>query len=439
MTEEYHFNKKTNDYSKKNLNKIIINNKNKRKRSTKKELKKKNSVTKDRRETLESTIGKMRHAIENQIIFTKKVFLTNDDDVLEINEFKNINYSDIFESNKFEEPEETVIYYYMTKFLGEGTFGAVTKINTLSPVQMHRLCNNLSVDTRQTEGGIVMAYKRTFEPALHKHREISILRRLNHPNIIKLYAYSYSSVKDENETDLYNGRFANLFMEFIPYSLSTYLNHFSETLQWSDFKNMFKQTLEGLAYLHYRGICHRDIKPQNIMVTRDLKVKICDFGSAKLLGSKGNNTYVITRNYRSPENLLGNKFYSTLVDIWSAGVVFLETFYFIASAKKYDNCVKFPIFTGNNSEEILIDIIKKLNPSKIDLRYMKVPIHLENRALDIISFPNFEFYMEKQNSIFPSYLGAEDLNEVFKNCIKFSTRKRSEADELLQMSFFRKR
>ena len=71
---------------------------------------------------------------------------------------------------------------------------------------------------------------------------------------------------------------------------------------------------------------HRDLKPQNLLIDKDGHIKLADFGLARAFGMPV-RTYtheVVTLWYRAPEILLGSKFYSTSVDVWSLGCVFAE-------------------------------------------------------------------------------------------------------------------
>ena len=72
-----------------------------------------------------------------------------------------------------------------------------------------------------------------------------------------------------------------------------------------------------MAYVHKQGICHRDLKPENILKSESGVVKICDFGSAKVMSSNGLNTpYIVSRYYRAPELILGCSDYTHKIDIW---------------------------------------------------------------------------------------------------------------------------
>lgn len=117
------------------------------------------------------------------------------------------------------------------------------------------------------------------------------------------------------------------------------------------------QIFRGLLYLHSKKICHRDIKPQNIL-TNNMEVAICDFGSAKILTPEDKNLpYICSRCYRAPELIFGSTQYTTMIDIWSVGCVILEMIY------------GSPFFIGNSSIDHLIEVIKVLGtPTKTQVK-----------------------------------------------------------------------
>ena len=99
------------------------------------------------------------------------------------------------------------------------------------------------------------------------------------------------------------------------------------------------QLFRGLNYLSQRGVVHRDIKPQNLLVDPGCHaLKICDFGSAKKIKKDDKNiAYTCSRYYRAPELLFGSRYYSFPVDMWAAGCVLAELF------------LGSPLFKGENS------------------------------------------------------------------------------------------
>lgn len=114
-------------------------------------------------------------------------------------------------------------------------------------------------------------------------------------------------------------------MEYIPEDLHRIIRYFHQESKFPNIliKAYAFQIFKALDYLQMHNICHRDIKPRNILV--DLSshmLKICDFGSAKkLVKGETNLAYVCSRYYRAPELELGSQFYNLKSDIWSAGAV----------------------------------------------------------------------------------------------------------------------
>jgi len=110
------------------------------------------------------------------------------------------------------------------------------------------------------------------------------------------------------------------------------------------------QLCRALSYIHGLGICHRDIKPQNLLInSQTLQLRLCDFGSAKILVPREQNVaYICSRYYRAPELIFGAVFYTTAIDIWSTGCVFAELI------------LGTPIFAGESGVDQLVEIIKVL-------------------------------------------------------------------------------
>jgi len=110
-----------------------------------------------------------------------------------------------------------------------------------------------------------------------------------------------------------------------------------------------------------KKICHRDIKPQNLLVDPDSHtLKLCDFGSAKKLKEdEPNVSYICSRYYRAPELIFESQFYETTIDLWSLGCVIGELF------------LGTPLFQGEKSVDQLVEIIKVLGtPTPEDIKAM---------------------------------------------------------------------
>jgi serine/threonine protein kinase len=90
-------------------------------------------------------------------------------------------------------------------------------------------------------------------------------------------------------------------------------------------KNFLRQILAGMTFVHQKGVCHRDLKPENILMNAEGVVKICDFGSAKVLSPSGLNTpYIVSRYYRAPELILACSDYTNAIDVWAIGCILAE-------------------------------------------------------------------------------------------------------------------
>lgn len=112
--------------------------------------------------------------------------------------------------------------------------------------------------------------------------------------------------------------YLNLVLEYVPetvYRASRYFNKMKATMPMIEVKLYTYQLFRSLAYIHSQGICHRDIKPQNLLLDPATGVlKLCDFGSAKILvENESNVSYICSRYYRAPELIFGATNYSTKI------------------------------------------------------------------------------------------------------------------------------
>lgn len=170
-------------------------------------------------------------------------------------------------------------------------------------------------------------------------------------------------------------------------------------------------------HIHSLGVCHRDIKPQNLLIDPvTFTLKLCDFGSSKVLvKDEPNVAYICSRYYRAPELIFGSNDYTTIVDLWSYGCVMAEVL------------MGAPIFPGNTGIDQLVEIIKVLGaPTKTDLQRM-------NPSYQEFKFPNIRAH--DFESLFPSGTDKAAIS-VVASMLRYMPESRSTAAELVLMPFF---
>ena len=208
--------------------------------------------------------------------------------------------------------------------------------------------------------GEKVAIKKVFQDRRYKNRELPIMLELHHPNIVELKSYYKTKAESKNDDEF----FLNCIMEYVPLTLSNLISKNRKMKTKFDpilLKLFSFQMLKCIGYLHSLGICHRDIKPQNILIDpKDFTLKLCDFGCAKhLLKTESNIAYICSRFYRPPELVVGATFYTTQVDVWSMGCVIIELVY------------NLPIFQGKSAKDQFKEIMKILGtPSEEEIKSM---------------------------------------------------------------------
>lgn len=223
------------------------------------------------------------------------------------------------------------------------------------------------------ETGEMVAIKKVLQDKRFKNRELQIMRRLEHCNIVKLMYFFYTSGEKKDEIYL------NLVLEFIPetvYKVARQYAKSKQSIPGTFIRLYMYQLFRSLAYIHSQGICHRDIKPQNLLLDPESGIlKLCDFGSAKhLVRGEPNVSYICSRYYRAPELIFGATDYTTNIDVWSAGCVFAELM------------LGQPIFPGDSGVDQLVEIIKvlgtptreqikEMNPNYTEFKFPQIKAH----------------------------------------------------------------
>lgn len=246
------------------------------------------------------------------------------------------------------------VSYTDARVIGNGSFGVVYQ-------------------AKLSDTGDLVAIKKVLQDKRFKNRELQIMQKLEHQNIVKLRFFFYSS--GEKKEELY----LNLMLEFVPETVYRVARHYSKSKQTIPIlyiKLYMYQLFRSLAYIHSQGVCHRDIKPQNLLLDPETGVlKLCDFGSAKILvKSEPNVSYICSRYYRAPELIFGATDYTSQIDVWSAGCVVAELL------------LGQPIFPGDSGVDQLVEIIKvlgtptrdqikEMNPNYQEFKFPQIKCH----------------------------------------------------------------
>ncbi|XP_017627728.1 shaggy-related protein kinase theta-like isoform X3 [Gossypium arboreum] len=252
------------------------------------------------------------------------------------------------------QPKQT-ISYMAERVIGTGSFGVVFQAKCL-------------------ERGESVAIKKVLQDKRYKNRELQIMRILDHPNVVQL-KHCFFSNTDKDELYL------NLVLEYVPdtvYQVSKHYTKMNYHVPILHVQLYIYQICRALNYLHHVvGVCHRDIKPQNLLVNPHThQLKICDFGSAKMLvPGEPNISYICSRYYRAPELIFGATVYSTAIDMWSVGCVMAELL------------LGHPLFPGESGVDQLVEIIKILGtPTREEIKCMN-PNYTEFKFPQIKAHP----------------------------------------------------
>lgn len=242
--------------------------------------------------------------------------------------------------------------YQKLQRIGEGTYGVVYKAK-------HR------------EHGTILALKRIRLESEDEGvpctaiREISLLKELNHPNIVRLYDVIHTERK------------LTLVFEFLDQDLKKFIDSCNGKMEPNAIKSFMYQLLKGIMYCHQHLILHRDLKPQNLLINEEGELKLADFGLARAFGIpvRSYTHEVVTLWYRAPEVLMESTRYSTPLDMWSCGCIFAE----MSTGR--------PLFPGSGDQDQLLRIFKILGtpnvavwPSMVDTPAFKRGFDMQQHA-----------------------------------------------------------
>ncbi|KAK1924658.1 glycogen synthase kinase 3 [Papiliotrema laurentii] len=294
--------------------------------------------------------------------------------------------------------------YTQCKVVGNGSFGVVYAAKMLA--------RKNSDGTQEPEQDI--AIKKVLQDKRFKNRELQIMKLVSHPNVVDLKAYFYTNGDKKDEVYL------NLVLEFVPETVYRAGRHYAkmkQSMPYLQVRLYMYQLLRSLAYIHSVGICHRDIKPQNLLLDPGTGIlKLCDFGSAKILvAGEPNVSYICSRYYRAPELIFGATNYTTNIDIWSTGCVMAELM------------LGQPLFPGESGIDQLVEIIKVLGtPTREQIKTMN-PNYMEHKFPQIKPHPFTKVFRPRTPS---------DAISLISVLLEYTPTARLTASEALVHEFF---
>jgi mitogen-activated protein kinase 1/3 len=243
-------------------------------------------------------------------------------------------------------------------------------------------------------------------------REIKLLSHCNHPNIVRLLDI-VNPLTVEDFDSMY------LVLEYMQSDLHRVI-YSDNILSDGHIAFIIYQILCGLKYLHGAGVYHRDLKPSNILVNRECKAKICDFGLARVVDDEEEllTQYVVTRWYRAPEVVLNERHYGAELDVWSVGCILAEMYN------------RSPIFPGKDYSDQLCQIFGIIgSPSREDVDdcVSRDPaVHHFLRKLGDMEAKSWK-------DILPS--ASEEAIDLISKLLTFNPKKRISVEDALRHPF----
>lgn len=315
-------------------------------------------------------------------------------------------------------------YYHKYEQIGKGAYSTVYKAyhNDLSKIFAVKEIN-------------ISIHKKNIE---RFREEIFLMNKFDHQNILKLY----ETIEDDN--------YIYLILEYCENGdLKNFLN--KRPMKEKNVRKFMKQIVSGLQYLNNKNVYHRDLKPQNILLTKDYTIKISDFGLAKTCESDTLlDTICGSPMYMAPE-IMKYKKYDTKADLWSLGVIFYQmltgkTPYTARSHSELINNIEnqeivFPkcIRVTKEGLDLLLKLLQKksdermtwdelfkhtwLNDENIEHLFQTTQINnlhnnkYNNTVNDVVDIDNDDeiFSIEIENKDFDNTTSFNKTNEIMKN------------------------
>ena len=281
--------------------------------------------------------------------------------------------------------DELLSDYLIKETIGKGTFSIV----------------KLGINKKTNEKVAIKILKKN--KIIHREdverieREISILKKLSHINVIKIY-----KINEDNEK----------YYIFMEYCENGELFHYiveRQRLSEEESSFFFYQLINGLEYIHSENIVHRDLKPENLLLGKYNILKIIDFGLSNFCEVDNFlETPCGSPCYASPEMVSGKKYNGHIIDIWSTGIILFAMMCGFLPFEDQDNdilfkkilkCkIKYPGYLSENAVDLMKKILVRDPEKRISLQDIKLhPFYLKGKELFSRKHPDLVREVEKIN------------------------------------------
>ncbi len=317
-------------------------------------------------------------------------------------------------SFKSKKPQTILSEYEMKKTIGKGTFSIVKlgiKKSTKEKVAIKILEKSKIINK---------------DDLIRIKREISILKNFNHKNIIKIYDIfqdneKYYIIMEYCE----NGELFNYIVE-------------NQKLNEKESSYFYYQLINGLEYIHSKGVVHRDLKPENLLLGKGKILKIIDFGLSNYFNLNNNNllsTPCGSPCYASPEMVSGKKYNGFYIDVWSSGIILYAMLcgYLPFEAQNNDllfqkimKCnLDYPAFISNSTKSLLKKILVNDPNKRIKIEEIKKhPFYIQGKNIFKILHPNL--FKDNSKQIIKNNNSNNNINDENKNSSNIIINGRSE-------------